>query len=128
MSLAPIPARMLHDSATFYVVKSMDRYQEKTYDEYAVAHVHLQNASDVIKGPDNTEVQLKAMLFVDCKKSTPCYDLYTLQKTSLANGDTMRVEVKDASGTLIDNFAVLKVDGIPDVPATTTHHWELSLI
>ena len=128
MGLSPIPARMLHDSATFYVVKSMDRYQEKTYDEYPVSHVHLQNASDVIIGPDNTEVQLKAMLFVDCKKSTPVLDLYTLQKTSLANGDTMRVEVKDASGTLIDNFAVLKVDGIPDVPATTTHHWELSLI
>ena len=128
MSLSPIPARMLHDSATFYVVKSMDRYQEKTYDEYKVSHVHLQNASDVIKGPDNTEVQLKAMLFVDCKKSTPCYDLYALQKASLANGDTMRVEVKDASGALVDNFAVLKVDGIPDVPATTTHHWELSLI
>ena len=128
MGLSPIPARMLHDSATFYVVKSMDRYQEKTYDEYPVSHVHLQNASDVIIGPDNTEVQLKAMLFVDCKKSTPVLDLYTLQKKSLANGDTMRVEVKDASGTLIDNFAVLKVDGIPDVPATTTHHWELSLI
>lgn len=128
MSLSPIPARMLHDSATFYVVKTMDRYQEKTYDEYPVSHVHLQNASDVIKGPDNTEVQLKAMLFVDCKKSTPVLDLYALQQASLANGDTMRVEVKDASGTLIDNFAVLKVDGIPDVPATTTHHWELSLI
>ena len=128
MSLSPIPARMLHDSATFFVVKSMDRYQEKTYDEYKVSHVHLQNASDVIKGPDNTEVQLKAMLFVDCKKSTPVLDLYALQQASLANGDTMRVEVKDASGALVDNFAVLKVDGIPDVPATTTHHWELSLI
>ena len=128
MSLSPIPSRMLHDSATFYVVKTMDRYQEKTYDKYEVTHVHLQNASDVIKGPDNTEVQLKALLFVDCKKSTPALDLYELQKTSLANGDTMRVDVCDASGAFVDNFAVLKVDGIPDVPATTTHHWELSLI
>lgn len=128
MSLAPILSRMLHDSAKFYVVKGMDRYQAKTYDEYDVAHVHLQNASDVVKGPDNTEVQLKAKLFVDCRRSTPALDLYALQRESLLKGDTMRVDVWDASGTLVDNFAVLKVDGIPDVPATRTHHWELSLI
>jgi hypothetical protein len=119
---------MLHDTAKFYVVKSMDRYQAKTYDEYTVKHVHLQNAIDTIKGPDNTEVQLKAILFVDCKKSTPCYDLYQMQCDSLKAGDTMRVEIKDAYGEVVDNFAVIKVDGIPDVPADRTHHWELSLI
>lgn len=128
MSLSPIPSRMLHDSATFYVVKTIDRYQEKTYDEYEVSHVHLQNASDTIKGPNDTEVQLKGILFVDCRRSTPALDLYALQQTSLANGDTMRVEVKDASGTLVGNFAVMIVDGAPDVPATRTHHWELSLV
>lgn len=128
MSLAPIPQRMLHDSATFYVVKTIDRYQEKTYDEYEVAHVHLQNSTDTIKAPNDTEVQLKGILFVDCRRSTPCLDLYALQQTSLANGDTMRVDVKDASGALVGNFAVLIVDGSPDVPATRTHHWELSLV
>lgn len=128
MSLAPIPARMLHDSATFYVVKGMDRYQQKEYDTYTVSHVHLQNASDVIKSVDNTEVQLKGILFVDCKKSTPAYDLYALQQTSLAAGDTMRVEVTDASGTSLGNFAVMIVDAAPDVPATNTHHYELSLV
>ena len=128
MSLAPIPQRMLHDSAKFYVVKTIDRYQEKTYDEYTVNHVHLQNASDVIKGPNNTEVQLKGLLFVDCKRSTPCLDLYALQQESLAAGDTMRVDVTDASGKLVGNFAVMIVDGAPDVPATSTHHWELSLV
>lgn len=128
MSLAPIPARMLHDSATFYVVKGMDRYQKKEYDKYTVSHVHLQNASDVIKSVDNTEVQLKGILFVDCKKSTPVYDLYALQQTSLAAGDTMRVEVTDASGTSLGNFAVMIVDAAPDVPATNTHHYELSLV
>lgn len=127
MSLAPIPSRMLHDTAKFYVVKGMDRYQEKTYDEYTVSHVHLQNSSDVVKGPDNTEVQLKGILFVDCKKSIPQLDLYALQQASLAAGDTMRVDVTDASGKLVGNFAVMIVDGAPDVPATQTHHWELSL-
>lgn len=128
MSLAPIPSRMLHDTATFYVVTGMDRYQEKTYAEYTVKHVHLQSSSDVVKGPDNTEVQLKGLLFVDCKRSTPQLDLYALQQASLAAGDTMRVDVQDASGVLVGNYAVLIVDGAPDVPATRTHHWELSLV
>lgn len=128
MSLSPIPSRMLHDSAKFYVVTGMDRYQEKTYDTYEVAHVHLQNASNVIKAPNDTEVQLKGILFVDCRRSTPCLDLYALQEASLAAGDTMRVDVTDASGKLVGNFAVMVVDGAPDVPATRTHHWELSLV
>ncbi len=34
--LAPIPSRMLHDTVTFKVVKGMDRYQNKEYDEYTV--------------------------------------------------------------------------------------------
>ena len=127
MSLSPIPSRMLHDSATFYVVKSIDRYQDKKYDTYEVAHVHLQNSSDVIKAPNDTEVQLKGILFVDGRRSTPVLNLYALQQASLAVGDTMRVDVKDASGALVGNFAVLIVDGAPDVPATRVHHWELSL-
>ena len=128
MSLAPIPSRMLHDKAKFYVVTGMDRYQEKTYDTYDVDHVHLQGSTATQKGPDNTEVQLKGILFVDCRRSTPCLDLFALQQASLAAGDTMRVDVYDASGTLTGNFAVLSVDGAPDVPATRTHHWELGLV
>ena len=128
MSLAPIPSRMLHDKAVFYVVTGLDRYQEKIYETYTVEHVHLQNASDVIKSTDNEEIQLKGMLFVDCRRSTPALDLYAMQQQSLAAGDKMRVDVYDASDKLVGNFAVMIVDGAPDVPATRTHHWELSLI
>lgn len=128
MSLAPIPSRMLHDKAKFYVVKSLDRYQEKTYDTYEVDHVHLQGSTDTLKGADNTEVQLKGILFVDCRRSTPCLDLYALQQASLEAGDTMRVDVYDASGALTGNYAVMNVDGAPDVPATRTHHWEIGLV
>ena len=128
MSLSPISSRMLHDSAEFHVVTGMDRYQEKTYADYKVGHVHLQNASDTVKGPNDTEVMLKGILFVDCRRSTPVLDLYALQQASLEAGDTMRVDIWDASGKLVGNFAVLAVDGAPDVPATRTHHWELSLV
>ncbi len=128
MSLAPIPARMLHDTVTFRVVTGMDAYQAKTYEEHTVQHVHLQGSSDTIKGPNDTEVQLRAVLFVDARKSTPALDLDALQAASLAAGDTMRAVVTDASGKTVGDYAVLIVDSLPDVPATSVHHWELGLV
>ena len=71
---------------------------------------------------------LCGVLFVDGKRSTPVLDYTALQQASLAAGDTMRVEVTDASGKLQGDFAVLIVDGVPDVPATGVHHWELGLV
>ena len=128
MSLAPIPARMLHDSVKLKVVTGMDAYQNKTYDEYTVNNVHLQSSNEVRKGPNDTEVQLKGILFVDARKSTPTLDLYDLQQASLLKGDTMRCIVTDASGAVTGDYAVLVVNDLPDVPTTRRHHWELGLI
>lgn len=128
MALTPIPARMLHDTAIFRVVTGMDRYQNKQYRTIRVTHVHLQNDIDVVKGADNTEAQLKGVLFIDGRRSEPHLDYNALQEQSLKAGDTMRVQVFDASGNVTGDYAVLIVDGLPDVPATRVHHWELGLI
>lgn len=128
MSLAPIPSRMLHDTVTLKVCTGMDRYQEKTYDEYTISNVHLQSNNDTIKRANDTEVQLKGILFVDSRKSLPAYDLNALQEESLRNGDTMRAIVTDASGNDAGDYAVLVVDSLPDVPATRVHHYELGLV
>ena len=128
MSLAPIPARMLHDKVVLKVVTGMDRYQNKTYTEYTINNVHLQSSNDTIKSANNTEVQLKGILFIDARRSLPVLDIYALQQQSLSNGDTMRAVVTDASGAESGDFAVLVVDSLPDVPATRCHHWELGLV
>ena len=128
MSLAPIPGRMLHDSVTLRVVTGMDRYQAKTYSEYTVGNVHLQASNEVRKSADNTEVQLRGILFVDARRSLPVLDLYALQQQSLAAGDTMRAVVHDAAGNEVGDYAVLIVNDLPDVPATQRHHWELELV
>lgn len=128
MSLSPIPSRMLHDTAIIKVVTGMDRYQEKVYEEYEISHVHLQSDTDAVKRANDTEVQLKGVLFVDARRSQPVYDLNALQEQSLGNGDTMRVTVYDASGNNAGDYAVLVVDSLPDVPATRVHHWELGLV
>jgi hypothetical protein len=119
---------MLHDKVVIKVLNYMDRYQNKIYTEYPVNNVHLQSTSDVLKRANDTEVQLKGILFIDDRKSTPRLDFYELQRQSLEKGDTMRAVVYDASGKMVDDFAVVQVDGEPDVPATRLHHWELSLI
>lgn len=126
--LAPIPQRMLHDTAVFKVVTGMDRYQNKEYEEYTVNNVHLQSSNDVIKGADNTEVQLKGVLFIDARRSLPALDIYAMQNQSLEAGDTMRCVVYDVNGAEVGDYAVLIVDDLPNVPATTRHHWELSLV
>ena len=126
--LAPIPSSMLHDTVTFKVVTGMDRWQNKTYEEYTVKNVHLQSSNDVYKRANDTEVQLKGILFVDAKRSTPVLDLYALQKASLEAGDTMRAVVYDSNGTETGDYAVIVVDDLPNVPATGRHHWELGLI
>lgn len=128
MSLAPIPSRMLHDTVKLRVVTGMDRFQEKTYEDHTIQHVHLQGSSDTIKGPNDTEVQLKGVLFIDARKSLPVLDPYALQQQSLEAGDTMRAVVTDANGAQIGDYAVLIVEGLPDVPANRPHHWELSLV
>lgn len=128
MSLSPIPSRMLHDSVVLKVCTGKDRYQQMVYNEYPISNVHLQNDSDTLKKANDTEVQLKGILFIDARRSTPAVDPYALQQASLKAGDTMRAVVNDASGTEVGDFAVLVVDGVPDVPATRTHHWELGLV
>lgn len=128
MALAPIPARMLHDTAVFHVVTGMDRYQKKTYEDYTVSHVHLQSSNETRKTGTDEEVLLRGILFVDARKSTPVLDLYSLQNSSLSAGDTMRVTVYDASGTETGEYAVLAVEDLPDVPAIRRHHWELGLV
>lgn len=128
MSLSPIPSRMLHDTVTFKVVTGMDRWQNKIYEEFTVSNVHLQSSNDVYKRANDTEVQLKGILFVDARRSLPILDLYALQEQSLHNGDTMKCIVTSADGSVSDELTVLVVDDLPDVPATRRHHWELSLV
>lgn len=128
MGLAPIPSRMLHETVIFYVVQYMDRYQNKVYADYTVNNVHLQSSNLTLKRANDTEVQLRGILFVDERRSTPKLDLYALQQQSLENGDTMRAVVFDASGEQVGDYTVIEVNDLPDVPATRRHHWELSLV
>lgn len=125
--LSPIPSVMLKDSAVFHVPVSLDDYQKPVYQDYAVDKVHIQNSNEVKRTSTNEEVVLRAILFVDGKKSAPTYDYMSLMTMAEAVGADMTVTVTEANGNE-NEYTVTMVDAVPDVPAIRTHHTEIGLI
>lgn len=126
--LRPIPSRLLRDLVTIKVCTGMDAWQKPEWDDYIVSNVHLQNSNEIRKTKDNTEVVLRAILFIDSVRSFPSLDYGTLMEQSEEAGKPMRCVVQDASGNISGDFEVILVDLVPDVPATRIHHVELGLV
>ena len=119
--LKPIPARILKSTATVKVCTGVDRYQNQTYTEYTVKKVHLQPTNDIRKTPEDTEVVLRSILFVDAKTSTPVLDWYALLQTAHDNQGDLRVIVRG------QEYTVIGVDELRD-DTDMLHHWEVSLV
>lgn len=126
--LRPIPSRLLRDLVTVKVCTEINAWQNPEWDEYIVSNVHLQNSNEIRKTKDNTEVVLRAILFIDSVRSSPALDYGTLMEQSEAAGKPMRCIVQDANGNISGDFEVILVDLVPDVPATRIHHVELGLV
>lgn len=120
--LAPIPSCMLQDSVVFHVVTGIDDWQKKTTTDIKVDHVHLQGANQTRKTANNTEVTLKGILFIDSRRSLPRLDYMSLQSESQQNGGTLTCTVNG------NDYTVLIVDAVPNVPASSIHHVELGLV
>lgn len=126
--LSPIPRRILRDTLTLSVPTSFDRYQAPLSPTvYTVQNVHLQANNETRKTTENTEVVLRAILFVDARYSTPALDFLALQATAQQAGGVMTCTVKDRRGGVTGPFTVLVVDGLPD-DEDNLHHWELGLV
>ena len=118
--LRPIPSRILRSTATVNVCSGVDMYQNQTYTEYTVDRVHLQPTEKIIKTPSNTDQQLKSILFVDARYSTPALDWKALFQSAHEKGGDMRVTVRGIE------YTVMGVDGLRD-DTDRLHHWEISL-
>ena len=125
--LKPIPSVLLKHNAIFHVPYSMDEYQEPVYQDIGVANVHIQPTNATKKNASNEEVVLRAMLFVDGKKSKPNIDYLKLMQDAQEVGASITVDVIDAQGNSI-NYTVETVDALTDVPATRVHHTEIGLV
>ena len=120
-SLRPIPAKILRSTATVKVCTGLDRYQNQTYDEYTVNKVHLQPTNEIRKKPNNTECNLRSILFVDARISSPVLDWDGLFSSAHEMGGDMRVIVRGIE------YTVFSVDSLRD-DTDQLHHWEVSLL
>lgn len=118
--LKPIPSRILRSTATVKVCTGTDMYQNQTYQTYTVSKVHLQPTHSVIKTKANTEQQLRSVLFVDGRNSTPKLDWDALFESAHNIGGDMRVTVRNQT------YTVLSVDALRD-DDDNFHHWEVGL-
>ena len=118
--LKPIPAKILKSAATVKVCNGVDRYQNQTYTEYALKRVHLQPTNEIRKTQDNTEINLRSILFVDARISTPHLDWCALLQTAHTIPGDVRVVVRGVE------YTVISVDELRD-DTDTLHHWEISL-
>lgn len=116
-----IPSQMLKDFITLKVPTGVDEWNKATYTEYSQGRVHIQGANKIVKNKENTEVQLKSLLFVDLRKSVPYLDWSLLQHQAELIGHEMRV----VHGQ--NEYAVIEVDDVPD-PYGQLHHYEVGLI
>lgn len=125
--LRPIPSQLLRESMTLNVCTGVDAWQKPTWQPYEVQNVHIQNTNETKKTADNTEVVLRAVIFVDTVRSTPALDYEALCRQSQAAGKPMRATVRNFQGQTLGDFEILTVDPGPDVPDTRVHHIELGL-
>ena len=125
--LRPIPSVMLKDKAVFHVPVSMDEYQNPVYEDLEVLNVHIQPTNATKKTVSNEEVVLRAVLFVDGRKSKPIVDYLGLQRAAEEVGANITVDITDALGNTTV-YTVETGDALPDVPATRVHHTEIGLV
>jgi hypothetical protein len=126
--LSPIPKRILRDTLTLSVPSGFDVYQKPTAPTvYTVRNVHVQSDNVTRKTADNTEVQLRGVLFIDARHSTPALDYDALQEQTHALGGVMTCTITNRHGADSGPYTVLVIDGLPDDEGNL-HHWELGLI
>lgn len=84
------PKHIYGMTVTFRVATGIDRWSAVTWTDYTISGVNVQPSHDTARTKDNTEVSLKAIVFVDSAYSNPFLSLLALQNQSEANGHQMK--------------------------------------
>lgn len=116
----PIPRQLLTQTATVLACTGTDNWKEQTTISYTVRHVHLQDSNSVRKTAQNTEVVLRAILYVDARRSIPLIDWRVLLRTAQAAGGDVKVSVNGLT------YTVVTVDTLPDDHGRL-HHYEVGM-
>lgn len=108
-----IPKLFLIHSAVHRSGKTLDDWGNETWaTETDLSRVRFEPSSKLVKTTDNTEVQLSAIMFFDCRNSKPNGEVFGL-------GD--EIEFNDTKYTVVGGTE-------PLYEATRAHHYEVELI
>lgn len=121
MMLPPIPRQLLKSTVIVDACAAVDRDRRQQCVTHTVKRVHLQPSASVRKSRYNTDVVLRAMLFVDARLSTPALDWEALLCTAQAVGGDVTVKLRSQA------YTVASVERIPD-DEDNLHHWEIGLM
>ena len=108
-------------NVVFHVCGSLDRWQSVNWVDYPIYGVNVQPTHDTTRTKDNTEVSMKAIIFIDSAYSNPFESLLTLQNESEGNGHQMTVTFG------AETLTVAKVEPIYD-EFCRLDHYEVSCI
>ena len=118
--IPPIPRQLLTQTAVVAACTVTDKWKEQTTVTYTVQHVHLQDSNAVRKSAANTEVVLRAILYVDARRSTPTPDWRILLHAAQAAGGDVKVTIDNTT------YTVETVDALPDDHGRM-HHYEVGM-
>ena len=116
----PISRQLLTQTAAIQACTGTDKWKEQTTVIYTVQHVHLQDSNSVRKTAANTEVVLRAILYLDARRSTPALDWRILLRTAQAAGGDVKVTIDGVT------YTVETVDALPDDHGRL-HHYEVGM-
>lgn len=119
--LPPIPRQLLKSTVSVEACTCIDRDRRQQCDVHTVKRVHLQPEHSVRKSKDNTDVVLRALLFVDARISSPALDWEALFLTAQKAGGDVIVKLRSQV------YTVASVERIPD-DEDNLHHWEIGLV
>lgn len=118
--IPPIPRQLLTQTAVVVACTGTDQWKEQTTVSYTVQHLHLQDSNAVRKSAANTEVVLRAILYIDARRSTPALDWRQLLHTAQAAGGDVKVSVDGVT------YTVETVDVLSDDHGRL-HHYEVGM-
>ncbi len=118
--MRPIPRCIMSNTATLRLPNEVDKYNDCTYTDIELTHIHIQPVHMVEKTKENTQINLSAILFYDPQISSP--DLDWEQIGDIMGDKSRQCKVIYKS----KEYTIHAIDFCPDVNGLV-HHIELFL-
>lgn len=122
--IRPIPKNLLIHSAYLITEFSPDKWGKPSDSEMVqLEHVYFENSAKHIIGGNGEAVQLAAVLFFDCRNSSPA-DIQFAMKDDTVNGKRVVLQNVSFEGRL---YTVQTVEALY-ADRNRVHHYEVGLV